>query len=52
MAGPYRRARAHRQLTRRMHQRITGKAKPTRQEIREAERIILAEIDELQEIAR
>jgi len=44
--------REHRQLIRRMHQLITGKAAPTRQEVRQAERAILAEVEELQEIAR
>lgn len=44
--------REHRQLIHRMHQRITGKARPTRQEIRQAERAILAEVEELEQIAR
>jgi hypothetical protein len=44
--------REHRQLIRRMHQGIIGQANPTRQEIRQAERVILSEIEELQAIAR
>jgi hypothetical protein len=35
-----------------MHQRITGQANPARQEIRQAERVILPEIEELLAIAR
>ena len=44
--------RQYRQLTRRMWQRITGKPDPARRERRRAERAILAEADELEEIER
>jgi len=44
--------RQDKQLTRRMHQRITGKDSPTRREIRQVERAVLAELDELEAIGR
>lgn len=44
--------RQHKQLERRLFQRITGKDNPTRRERRHAEHAVLSEADELDGIAR